>query len=203
MPVPFLEVGSFVDGLREDNRMSGLAPATSRGDRELGAIAECGLRFAFPLEAVPDLPDDEPALADVTQLVVLLSDSNAAARWFMTQTRHFEDLEGQNDGETFYREVDVDITLTGLGEEAAVVVARTEVGPTSTPFCETYINFRTGRLFASVGASTYKELEVQPQLRELAGALLSRMETVLAESEGVGGFRNSDTSAGGNLTSNV
>jgi hypothetical protein len=165
MPVPFFEGGSFVDGLREDERMSGLAPVTSRGDRELGAIAQCGLRFAFPLEGVPDPPEEEPALADVTQVVVLLSDTDAAARWFMTQTCRFEDLEGQEVGETLYRRVDVEITLTGLGEEAAVVVAHTESA--DTPFCETYINFRTGRLFGSVGASTYKELEVPPQLRKL------------------------------------
>jgi hypothetical protein len=182
MPVPFFEGGSFVDGLREDERMSGLAPVTSRGDRELGAIAQCGLRFAFPLEGVPDLPEEEPALADVTQVVVLLSDTDAAARWFMTQTRRFEDLEGQEVGETLYRRVDVEITLTGLGEEATDVVAHTESA--DTPFCETYINFRTGRLFGSVGASTYKELEVRPQLRKLADRFLSRMESILTENDG-------------------
>jgi hypothetical protein len=105
----------------------------------------------------------------------------------MTKTRRFEDFEGQEVDGYLYRKVDVDITLTGLGEEAAVVVANTETGDAGAPFGDTYINFRTGRLFGGVAASTYKQLKVRPQLTKLAGALLSRMESIAAENEGDGG----------------
>jgi hypothetical protein len=183
MPVPLFEAGSFVDGLREDERMSGLAPATSPGDRELGAIAQYELRFSLSGEAPRAGGEERPVLVWVTQVVDLLTDADAAARWLMTKTRRFEDFEGQKVDGFLYRNVHVDITLTGLGEEAVLAVAHTET-PAGTPTVDTYINFRTGRLFGGVAASTYKELEVRPQLRELAGALLSRMESILSENEG-------------------
>jgi hypothetical protein len=176
MPVPLFEAGSFVDGLREDERMSGLAPVTSPGDRELGAIAQYELRFSLSGE-------EQPVLVWATQVVDLLTDTDAAARWLMTKTRRFEDFEGQEVDGFLYRNVHVDITLTGLGEEAVLAVARTET-PAGTPTVDTYINFRTGRLFGGVAASTYKELEIRPQLMELAHAFLSRMETILSENEG-------------------
>jgi hypothetical protein len=184
MPVPLVEAGSFVAGLEEDERMSGLITKISEGDRELGGIAQFGLRFSLPDDAAAALGDEQPVLSWVDQVVVLLGDADAAARWFMTRTRRFEDFEGHDVDDFRYRNVDVDITVAGLGEEAAVVVADTETKYVGAPFRDTYIIFRTGRLFASVGASTYKELEVQPQLRELADAFLSRMESILAENEG-------------------
>jgi hypothetical protein len=179
MPVPLVEAGSFLAGLEEDEKMSGLTPAMSQGDLELGGIAQFGLHFSLPDDAAAALGDEQPVLSWVAQVVVLLCDGDAAARWFMMKTRRFEDFEGQDVDDFAYRNVDVDITVTGLGEEAAVVVADTETKYLGTPFRDTYIIFRTGRLFASVGASTYKELEVRPQLRELADAFLSRMETIL------------------------
>jgi hypothetical protein len=190
MPVPLFEAGWFVAGLEEWGafvadeegvKLYSWTPVRSRGDRELGGIAQYELRFSFPHGAVAALDEDQLSrLTEVTQVVVLLSDADAAARWLMTKTRRLEDLEGQEVDGHLYGKVDVDITLTGLGDEAAVVVAHTEVGRAGTPSCETYINFRAGRLFGSVGASTYKELEVRPQLRELAEAFLSRMESILA-----------------------
>jgi hypothetical protein len=183
MPVPLFEAGSFVDGLREDERMSGLVSATSPGDRELGAIAQYELRFSLSGEAPRAGGEEQPVLVRVTQVVDLLTDADAAARWLMTKTRRFEDFEGQEVDGFLYRNVHIDITLTGLGEEAVLAVAHTETSA-GTPTVDTYINFRTGRLFGGVAASTYKELEVRPQLVELAHALLSRMETVLTENEG-------------------
>jgi hypothetical protein len=183
MPVPLFEAGSFVDGLKEDERMSGLAAATSPGDRELGAIAQYELRFCLSGEAPRAGGEEQPVLVWVTQVVGLLTDADAAARWLMTKTRRFEDFEGQEVDGFLYRNVHVDITLTGLGKEAVLAVAHTET-PAGTPTVDTYINFRTGRLFGGVAASTYRELEVRPQLRELAGALLFRMETILAENGG-------------------
>src|SRR5690349_11116255 len=60
----------------------------------------------------------------------------------MTKTRPWEDFEGQ--------------VVAGLGGEAALVLAHTETRPDRLPYNDTYINFRTGRLFGGVGASTYK-----------------------------------------------
>jgi hypothetical protein len=188
MPVPLFEAGSFVAGLEKNETMSGLTTKTSRGDRELGGIAQYQLRFSLPPKAmeavIQAFGEEEPCLIWVAQVVVLLSDADAAARWFMTKTRRFEDLEGRQDEGFVYRKVDVDITLTGLGEEAAVAVAHADT-PGGAPNVDTYINFRTGRLFGGVAASTYKELEVQPQLRELADAFLSRMENILTETKAV------------------
>jgi hypothetical protein len=183
MPVPLIGAGSFVEGLREDERMSGLAPATSPDDRELGAVAQCELRFSLSGEALRAVGEEQPVLVWVSQVVDLLTDADAAARWLMTKTRRFEDFEGQEVDGFLYRNVHVDITLTGLGEEAVLAVAHTET-PAGTPTVDTYINFRTGRLFGGVAASTYKELEVRPQLVELAHAFLSRMETILTGNEG-------------------
>jgi hypothetical protein len=203
MPVPLFEAdsfvagleeaGSFVAGLREwgtfvagqegEGRQTSWKPATSRGDRELGAIAQYELRFDFPLEAYAPLDEEQVSrMTDVTQVVVFLSDADAAARWLMTQTRRLEDFEGREVGGYLYRKVYVDITLAGLGEEAAVVVTHREgkEAGTLSRVVDTSINFRTGRLFGSVGASTREELEVLPPLREMAEAFLSRMESVLA-----------------------
>jgi len=201
MPVPLFEADSFVAGLEEagsfvaglkewgafvagqegEGRQPSWKPVTSRGDRELGAIAQYELHFDFPLEAYAPLDEEQVShMTEVTQVVVLLSDADAAARWLMTKTRRLEDFEGREVGGYLYRKVYVDITLTGLGEEAAVVVTHREGKETGTPSCDTSINFRTGRLFGSVGASTREELEVLPQLRELAEAFLSRMESILA-----------------------
>jgi hypothetical protein len=200
MPIPLFdagsflagleEAGSFVDGLEEsggfvagqedEKRAISWKPVTSRGDRHLGGVAQYELGFSLPLEGYAALDEAQLSqLTEVTQVVVLLRDADAAARWFMTKTRRLEDFEGQEVDGYLYRKVDVDITLTGLGEEAAVVVAHTEGKYSGTPSCDTYINFRTGRFFGSVGASTGKELEVRPQLRELAEAFLSRMESIL------------------------
>jgi hypothetical protein len=201
MPVPLFEAGSFlagleeagsfVDGLKEvgafvagqehEQKATSWKPVTSRGDRELGGVAQYELGFSFPLEAYAALDEDQQSqMTEVRQVVVLLRDADAAARWFMTKTRRLEDFEGQEVDGYLYRRVDVDITLTGLGEEAAVVVAHTEGKYSGTPSCDTHINFRTGRLFGSVGASAGKELEVLPPLRELAEAFLSRIESILA-----------------------
>jgi len=201
MPVPLFEADSFVAGLEEagsfvagvrewgafvagqegEGRETSWKPVTSRGDRELGAIAQYELRFDFPLEAYAPLDVEQVShMTQVTQAVVFLSDADAAARWLMTQTRRLEDFEGSEVGGYLYRKVYVDITLTGLGEEAAVVVTQREGKETGTPSRDTSINFRTGRLFGSVGASTREELEVLPPLKELAEAFLSRMESVLA-----------------------
>jgi hypothetical protein len=183
MPVPLFEAGSFVAGLEEDESKSGLTTKASRGDRELGGIAQYELRFHLPSKAVEALGEEEPFLVWVSQVVVLLNDANAAARWLTTKTRRFEDLEGHEMGGFLYRKVDVDTRPTGLGDEASVAVAHSET-PEGALNVDTYINFRSGRLHGGVGASTYKELEVRPQLRELAGAFRSRMETILAVNVG-------------------
>jgi hypothetical protein len=183
MPVPLSEAGSLVDGLEHEESMSGLTTKLSRGDRELGGLAQYQLRFSLPSETGAALVlEGKPSLQWVTQVVVLLSDADAAARWLTTKTRRFEDWEGREVDGFLYREIDLDHTLTGLGDEAEVVVAHNESeGIPRFQFVDTYVNFRRGRLFAGVAGSTHKELDIRSQLTELAGAFLSRMELITAE----------------------
>jgi hypothetical protein len=124
----------------------------------------------------------------VTQTIVLLTDPDAAARWFKTKLRTFEGYEGREVDGFLYRSVVTD-PLVAFADEAAVVVAQTEaqqldfLEEPGLPFVDTHANFRRGRLFAGVGASTYKELDVRAPLTELAKALLSRIDGILAENQ--------------------
>jgi hypothetical protein len=196
MPVPLAEVGSLVEGMEQDESSSGLALTSSRGDRKLGGIAQYELRFQVSSEGIEALGDEVgPMLQWVTQAVVLLSDPEAAARWFTTKTQRFEDRRGRDVDGFFYRGIFVD-TLSGLGEEANVVVAYNQSGP--LPFVDMYVNFRWDRLFAGVGSSTvlpemswkeyaraefgrtelpaFDEQALRTPLTELARPLLARME---------------------------
>jgi hypothetical protein len=196
MPVPLGEAGSLVEGMEQDERFTGLSVKLSRGDRELGGLAEYELRFCLSMEGIEALGDEErPVLQWVTQAVLLLRDADATARWFTTKTRRFEDWVGRDINGFFYRGIFVD-TVSGLGDEANVVVAYNQ--SERIPFVDMYLNFRWDRLFAGVGASTqlpemgwkdyaragvrrtelpaFDEDALRTPLTELAHTLLSRMK---------------------------
>jgi hypothetical protein len=169
--------------MAEDANSSGLTQKPSPRDRELGAIAQYELRASLDLaEAARKYGHSEPAalLQWVSQVVVLLTDKDAAARWFATKSQSYKAFEGREVGGFLYRKVDF-YPLSDLGNEAAVVVSHNEIE--ETQFVDTYVNVRIGRLFGGVGASTYKELEVRGDLVELARRLVARMEALSVEGE--------------------
>lgn len=183
MPVPILEAGHLLEGLELDDDHSGLEYTRSRGDRELGGIAQYELRATRNLaETMTELGEDPPPFLQwVTQVIVLLTDGGAAARWFEAKLGRFESYEGNEVDGFFYRQV-VAEPIPAFGDEAAVTVAHTEIDGIS--FVDTHIAVRRGRLLGFVSASTYKDFEIGGELLELARRLLPRMEALLAEDYG-------------------
>ena len=185
IPVPLGDAGPLVDGLVPDEAR--LVRVSSRGDRELGAIAEYRLQLLLPREvlaarlfAVAQTLGEErpPCVTWLRQLVVLLADAHAAARWFGDRGVKFRDYGGREIGGFRYQQIDV-VPLAGLGDEAQMLI-----GPNDTrglPFVDTYVNVRRGRFFGCVSVSTFKDLDVRDQLRELAGRLVTRMDGAYRE----------------------
>jgi len=133
-------------------------------DRELGGIAKYELRFSLPGESAAEL-GEQPFWYGVTQLVVLLDDAEAARR-LMTKTRPWEDFKGQ--------------VVAGPGEEAALVLAHTKTRPTGSP---TTTRTSTSGLVDSSAVWAHRRTRTRGllQLRKLADAFLSMMESVLRE----------------------
>jgi hypothetical protein len=183
VPVPLDQIGRLADGLEVSEKLSGLSQVTTRGDRELGGLFEYELRAVFPNERFADLVattegDPPPTIAWVVESVILLVDAEAAARWFATKVQRLADYEGRVVEGILYTDVSVE-PLTGIGDQVAVIVARTDPGEDML-FVDTYVVFRTGRILGGVAASTFKELDVRGDLLDLARRLLARIDAVQA-----------------------
>jgi len=176
LPVPLSAAGTFVEGLEPDAQRSMLVRAGA-ADRKSGAIAHYVLQWNRPMAVIQaqiDTGDTTPLLQWVRQLVVLLTDAEAAARWFAAKTSNFKQYEGREVEGFRYAQITL-TSLRSIGDEADLMQApNTESG---NPFHDTFVNFRSGRLFGTVSASAiFGDPRIDKQVQALAEALARRVE---------------------------
>jgi hypothetical protein len=175
IPVSISEAGSFVDGYEEDPSQSGLVKA--KGSRE-GALAQYQLQWNRPRDKVYaqlSAEDPTPFVQWVRQLIVLLTDADAAARWFRAKSIVFNEYKGRTIEGFRYGQVEV-VSGLDIGDEAALLTVPNDRG--SLQFVDTYVILRCGRLFGSVSCSTFTPMNVESSLKDLAAAVASRMRAV-------------------------
>jgi hypothetical protein len=133
-------------------------------DRELGGIAKYELRFSLPGESAAEL-GEQPFWYGVTQLVVLLDDAEAARR-LMTKTRPWEDFKAR--------------WSPGSGRRPRSCSRTQKHDPTGSP---TTTRTSTSGLVDSSAVWAHRRTRTRGllQLRKLADAFLSMMESVLRE----------------------
>ena len=176
MPVPLSDAGPLAKGLAEDQTQTALERVRSRDDRELGGIAQYLLQLSVPRDGLAQrLAADQPCVWLLRQLVVLVVDEHAAARWLADRAVRFRDRSGREVDGAAYQQVEA-IPLDGPGDEAQMLVApNNKMG---VQFVDTFLLLRRGRVFGSVDASTFKELDVRELVGELAGQLVSRIDAL-------------------------
>ena len=95
IPVPLAEAGPLVEGFVRNDGQSGLARVRGSNDRDLSAIAQYEIQLDIPEAMMAKrLDEDRAFVAWVRQLVVLLTDAHAAARWLGDRSVKFRDYCG-------------------------------------------------------------------------------------------------------------
>jgi hypothetical protein len=179
LPVPQSAAGTFVERLERDEQRSTLVKAQG-DDRKRGVIAQYALQWnqsMVVINAQIAAGDTRPLLQWVRQLLVLLTDAEAATRWFAAKAAGLKGYEGREVGGFRYGQITL-ASLPSIGNEANLMLApNTERG---NPFHDTYVNFRSGRLVGSVSASAiFGDPGIDAQLEALAAALARRTEEAL------------------------
>jgi len=176
MPVPLADAGSFVAGFERDETQSQVSPA-SPAERKAGAVAQLTVQWNIPaaaLDAHFEVENATPFLQWVRQLVLILTDAEAAARWFAEGSSRFRKYEGREVSGFRYGKILVS-PLADVADQAEVLTGANE--RRGTRFVDTYVIVRSGRIFGTVSASTFGELDVRNELEDLSRKLVARIRT--------------------------
>jgi hypothetical protein len=179
LPVPQAAAGTFVEGFESETQQTKLTKAEG-ADRKNGVVAQYALQWNLPVavfNAQVAANDETPLLQWVRQLVVLMTDAEAAARWFAVKTAEVKGYEDRRVGRSHYGKVTF-APVVSVGDEANLFLLPNTDGV--LPFHDTQVNFRVGRLVGSASASAiFNDPKIEPQMTALAELLARRIEEAL------------------------
>jgi hypothetical protein len=144
-------------------------------DRKNGVVAQYSLQWNRPVAVIKAqlaASDETPLLQWVRQLIVLMTDAEAAARWFAARTADVKPYEDRRIGRSHYGKVTF-APVASVGDAANMFLLPNTDGV--LPFHDTQVNFRVNRMVGSASASAiFNDPKIEPQLTALA-ELLARM----------------------------
>lgn len=179
LPVPQAMAGRFVEGLEAETQQTKLTMAEG-SDRKSGVVAQYGLQWNRPLAVIKAqmaTGDETPLVQWVRQLIVLMTDAEAATRWFSARTTDVRRYEDRRVGRYHYGKVTF-APVAFIGDEANLFLMPNSDGILA--FHDTQLNFRVGRLVGSASASAiFNDPKIEPQMTALAGAMARRVEEAL------------------------
>lgn len=181
LPVSQAAAGTFVQGFENETQQTKLTKAEG-SDRKNGVVAQYVLQWntrtaVSKVQAQVAANDETPLLLWVSQLIVLMTDTEAAARWFAARTAEVKGYEDRRVRGFHYGKVTF-ATVASVGDEANLFLLPNTNGV--LPVHDTQVNFRVGRLVGSAGASAFfNDPKIQPQMMALARQLARRIEDAL------------------------